>query len=124
MTGVGAFLPISTRRPGRAVGLARRSQSTSNAASYRTRTRLRLGQDGGTRAMPLRVLPSHRHLGAALPVPLSTIVGRASLIDQIHVLLGEDSARLLTLTGPGGSGKSRLALAAAAELERAGTFPD
>src|SRR5262245_41414789 len=125
MPGVGALLPIATQRPGRTVSLPRRGQSTGNATSYRTRTRSGSAVNGSMMAAtPLRAIAAHRCRGASLPVPLSSLVGRASLIAQIRALLGEDGARLLTLIGPGGSGKTRLALAAAAELERAGAFPD
>ncbi|MBW8741317.1 MAG: hypothetical protein JF623_01520 [Acidobacteria bacterium] len=50
-----------------------------------------------------------------LPVASSALVGRERELDEITSLL-TDSARLITLTGPGGSGKTRLALQAAAEL--------
>jgi predicted ATPase/class 3 adenylate cyclase len=49
-----------------------------------------------------------------LPVQLSSFVGREPEIAELERLLGQ--TRLLTLTGPGGSGKSRLALAVAADL--------
>ncbi len=48
---------------------------------------------------------------ARLPVPSSPIVGREGDIEEISALLGQH--RLLTLLGPGGIGKTRLALAAA-----------
>jgi predicted ATPase len=47
-----------------------------------------------------------------LPVPLTRLVGRERDMDAVGGLLGE--ARLVTLTGPGGSGKTRLAIEAAA----------
>jgi predicted ATPase/class 3 adenylate cyclase len=49
-----------------------------------------------------------------LPLQLSSFVGRDEEITEVRQLLGR--TRLLTLTGPGGSGKSRLALQVAAEL--------
>ena len=49
-----------------------------------------------------------------LPLQLTSFVGRADEIAQTVELLG--SHRLVTLTGPGGSGKTRLALQVAAEL--------
>jgi predicted ATPase/DNA-binding SARP family transcriptional activator len=51
-------------------------------------------------AQPRRVEP--------LPEPLTPLLGRAGAIDETLPLL--DSARLVTLTGAGGSGKTRLAL--------------
>jgi predicted ATPase len=50
-----------------------------------------------------------------LPVASSALVGRVRELNDITSLL-TDSARLVTLTGPGGTGKTRLALQAAAEL--------
>jgi predicted ATPase/DNA-binding NarL/FixJ family response regulator len=49
-----------------------------------------------------------------LPFQLTSLVGRQREISEVEGLLAE--ARLLTLTGPGGSGKTRLALAVAAEV--------
>lgn len=51
-----------------------------------------------------------------LPQELSSFIGREREISQIKQLLF--SARLLTLTGPGGCGKTRLALKVAADLVR------
>ena len=57
---------------------------------------------------------------APLPVPFTTLVGRAREIAGIAGLLGRDDVRLVTLTGPGGVGKTRTAIAAAREV--AGRF--
>ncbi len=55
-----------------------------------------------------------------LPSYLTSFVGREQEIRQVERLLG--STRLLTLTGPGGAGKTRLSQRAAREV--AGRFPD
>jgi predicted ATPase len=49
-----------------------------------------------------------------LPIPATPFLGREREIDQIAALLRRSDVRLVTLTGPGGSGKTRLALQAAA----------
>lgn len=53
---------------------------------------------------------------AALPVQLSSFVGREREVAAVRALVGQ--ARLVTLTGAGGSGKTRLALEAAAQAGR------
>src|SRR5690348_15522081 len=55
-----------------------------------------------------------------LPAELTSFVGRRGELGEGKRLLAE--ARLVTLLGPGGTGKTRLALRAAADLRRA--FPD
>ncbi len=66
---------------------------------------------------PLRSPETHRH---NLPLTLSSFVGRNRELDQLDRLLA--GSRLLTLTGVGGTGKTRTALQLAARnLER---FPD
>ena len=50
-----------------------------------------------------------------LPRPASSFIGRADEVAEVRLLLRGD-ARLLTLSGPGGSGKTRLAIEVASEL--------
>ncbi|MBA3427563.1 MAG: adenylate/guanylate cyclase domain-containing protein, partial [Actinobacteria bacterium] len=76
-------------------------------------------QLGSERFPPLKTISNTN-----LPRPASSFVGREREVEEIGSLLG-GSARLLTLTGPGGSGKTRLAIEAAAELVpkfKAGVF--
>src|SRR5215210_3137662 len=56
----------------------------------------------------------------ALPAEMTSFVGRRRELAETRRLLA--SSRLLTLTGPGGVGKTRLALRMATEVRR--TFPD
>ena len=57
-----------------------------------------------------------------LPVPATAFLGRESELVEVLSLLSREDTRLLTLTGPGGTGKTRLALQAAAEA--CDSFPD
>jgi non-specific serine/threonine protein kinase len=58
-------------------------------------------------------VPSHRR-ASSLPAALTPFIGRERELEAIQGQLRQ--ARLLTLTGPGGSGKTRLALQAAGAL--------
>ncbi|MCX6046720.1 MAG: tetratricopeptide repeat protein [Chloroflexi bacterium] len=87
-------------------------------------TRLRTGEESPAPARPFVDNPTNN-----LPVQLTSFIGREKEIAEIHRLLipaqnerAGEGIRLLTLTGPGGTGKTRLALQAATQLLDA--FPD
>jgi predicted ATPase/class 3 adenylate cyclase len=69
----------------------------------------RIYQVGEAEFPPLRSL-----YRTNLPVPASSFIGRGDDLERTAALLRADQPRLLTLTGPGGVGKTRLALQAAA----------
>lgn len=60
---------------------------------------------------PAAIEPSGRETSSNIPTPLTSFVGRQLELNQIWKLLS--LSRLLTLTGPGGVGKTRLAIATA-----------
>jgi predicted ATPase/class 3 adenylate cyclase len=68
---------------------------------------------------PLRTLEVYRN---NLPLQPTPLIGREKEVAQVCDLLHSDETRLLTLTGPGGTGKTRLALQATADL--LDDFPD
>ena len=59
---------------------------------------------------------------SSLPASLTPLLGREPEVAEIVGLLGQGAVRLLTLTGPGGIGKTRLGIEAAQKA--AGYFPD
>ena len=66
----------------------------------------------GTAVLPDAPSPSP----AALPTPPTPLIGREGEVAAVAALLDAGGAHILTLTGPGGVGKTRLALAAAAAV--------
>uniref|UniRef100_A0A7C4XK16 Adenylate/guanylate cyclase domain-containing protein n=1 Tax=candidate division WOR-3 bacterium TaxID=2052148 RepID=A0A7C4XK16_UNCW3 len=68
---------------------------------------------------PLRSLSAHPN---NLPIQVTPFLGREKELSEIEQLLQIPSCRLLTIIGPGGIGKSRLALQVAADMIE--SFPD
>jgi predicted ATPase/class 3 adenylate cyclase len=65
---------------------------------------------------PLKSLDRHLH---NLPAQPTALLGREEELAAAKSLLQQDGVRLVTLTGPGGSGKTRLGVQAGAELVQA-----
>ncbi|GEM30976.1 SARP family transcriptional regulator [Nocardia neocaledoniensis NBRC 108232] len=70
-------------------------------------------------ALPAARTPAEAAPRTNLPAPTTDLIGRRSDLAHVRALLSTE--RLVTLTGPGGVGKTRLALAAAAETSRGNT---
>ena len=121
------LLYVKTPAPEREPRLAELIARIAQEASYRTfvtPTELgRLVRDD------LATLLSERFAAAAsraassaardrhrLPVATTSLIGRDDDVDEVIALVGETGARLVTLTGPGGVGKTRLAMAVGERL--------
>ncbi|MCX2865609.1 tetratricopeptide repeat protein [Paucibacter sp. PLA-PC-4] len=92
--------------------LGRDAIATVTGRGYRFA--LVVASDGAQHSAPSTV-PRHN-----LPQPLTSFIGREQELSELKGLL--DTARLLTLTGSGGCGKTRLAMQMAADLT--GAYPD
>lgn len=98
------------------LGTVPQPETTALAESIRT----------GDRAHSLTPLPitepSHPTLQSNLPAPTTPFVGRRAELETVAALLHDPACRLLTILGPGGTGKTRLALQVA--IEQGHTFAD
>jgi predicted ATPase/transcriptional regulator with XRE-family HTH domain len=97
------------------LGLADEGRATLfAAATFPSRPRAPSAPDVAHAPPVIRVAP--------LPTPPTPLLGRDGEVADACALLGRDGVRLLTLTGPPGVGKTRLALAVAAAC--GGEFAD
>jgi predicted ATPase len=100
--------------PGASVPAADAGRAAEPDAGQAGHTDARSAAEKGTRPASSRLTP------IPLPVPLTPLVGRAAEVAAVAAAVS--ASRLITLTGTGGTGKTRVALRVAAEL--AATFPD
>ncbi|WP_370949886.1 BTAD domain-containing putative transcriptional regulator [Amycolatopsis sp. cg5] len=99
----------------------RQSEALESLGELKHQLAEELGLDPGPEIVTLHqaileqdpaLTPSPR---SSLPAPLTELVGRATAVEELRELLA--AGRLVTLTGPGGVGKTRLALELARAVE-------
>ena len=116
-----AFLGVSERT-------VRRFVAAGDLAAARRGTGPRFDHAELARFAALRAAPrpARRDAGgfADPPAIATCFVGREAELRRLAALLADPAARLVTLTGPGGVGKTRLALAAMAAGAVRVAFPD
>lgn len=102
----------------------RQQEALAGYAEFRTRLADELGIDPTPELVAVHqsILEQDPALAGrtTLPTPLGDLIGRAEAVAEVCALLG--AHRLVTLTGPGGVGKTRLAITSATRL--AEVFPD
>src|SRR6266536_4770954 len=87
------------------------------AGTEATNTATRPTDTAAARRLARASMPTHD-----ASVPLSSFIGRERELQEVKRLLS--GTRLLTLTGPGGVGKTRLALEVARDLQSGEAFAD
>ncbi len=87
-----------------------------DGATRELAARLRASTRCETGLRPVAVTPLSPRRWEELPAAPSPLVGRARELERILDLIWRPDVRLVTLTGPGGVGKTRLALEVAAAL--------
>jgi non-specific serine/threonine protein kinase len=135
VSGVPDTWPLSAQDAAAALGVSERTlrraiargvlAATKHGGVFRIApadlARYRVGREG-TVAVKTELPAAAASIAGALPTPLSSLVGRDGEVAAARRAIVDDGGRLLTLTGPGGVGKTRLAIQVAQEI--AGAFRD
>jgi predicted ATPase len=114
-------VPAPDREP-RLAELVSRIREEASYRRFRTPTELgRLVRDDlatllSERFVVARTSPPTTGEPDPLPAAVTSLVGRDQAIDEVVALIARDGARLVTLIGPSGVGKTRLALAVGERL--------
>lgn len=87
------------------VAFARGTSSTFEAATSAT--------------VPTSQTPSRQIAPLNLPAQMTGLIGRINEVQAVRALLKRTDVRLVTLTGPGGTGKTRVAIQVASQLREA-----
>jgi predicted ATPase/DNA-binding SARP family transcriptional activator len=93
--------------------------------TYKTRLAETLGIEPALRLRTLVAAIEAKASATCVPTPRApddSLIGRDNDLSELLMLLAREECRVLTISGPGGIGKSRLAKAAAARAEH--LFPD
>jgi predicted ATPase/Tfp pilus assembly protein PilF/DNA-binding XRE family transcriptional regulator len=95
------------------------TERTALAAAGQRPVRIRSGPAVSTLEVSNSATTTAR---SSLPTPLTRLIGRAAELHRLQQLFSDGSSRLLTVSGPGGVGKTRLAIEAARRQQA--DFPD
>ncbi|HEY8600202.1 MAG TPA: helix-turn-helix domain-containing protein [Thermomicrobiales bacterium] len=80
-----------------------------------------IGSKSARDSIPAPAPPQPERVRPALPHPTTPLIGRREEREALAAILADPQVRVVTVTGPGGVGKTRLALAVAGDI--AATFP-
>ena len=72
----------------------------------------------------ISISPQHRIQAPPIPAPRTSFIGREREVERVHELLERHDVPLITLTGLGGVGKTRIAIHAVSSAPHPASFVD